>query len=74
MPMTVSAIRFAPEEKEWIAAFADMNGKSFSAQVREWALEDEMDAYELKAAIEESRRDPGDVGISFTSFIEGCDL
>jgi hypothetical protein len=33
-----------------------MNDKTFSAQVREWALErleDEMDAFDLKAALEQ---------------------
>lgn len=56
MSMTASAIRFDPKEKEWIAAFAELNGKTFSAQVREWALErleDEMDAYDLKKAVEQ---------------------
>jgi predicted DNA-binding protein len=52
--MKVAAIRFAPEEKEWIGSFASLNGKSFSAQVREWTLErleDELDALDLKEAI-----------------------
>ncbi len=56
MAMTASAIRFAPEEKEWIASFAEMNGTTFSAQVRQWALErleDEMDARDLAQAIAE---------------------
>ena len=55
MAMTASAIRFEPEEKEWISAFAEMNGITFSAQVRQWALErleDEMDARDLKQALE----------------------
>ena len=55
MAMTASAIRFEPEEKEWISAFAEMNGITFSAQVRQWALErleDEMDARDLKLALE----------------------
>ncbi len=56
MAMTVSAIRFAPEEREWIAAFAEMNGSTFSAQVRQWTLErleDELDARDLKLALEQ---------------------
>ncbi len=56
MAMTASAIRFEPEEKSWIAAFAEMNGTTFSAQVRQWTLErleDEMDARDLALAIEE---------------------
>ena len=51
MSKKVSAIRFEPEEKEWIESFAELNGKSFSAQVREWTLErleDELDARDLK--------------------------
>ncbi len=56
MAMTASAIRFEPDEKEWISAFAEMNGTTFSAQVRQWTLErleDEMDARDLKQALEE---------------------
>ena len=48
MAMTASAIRFEPNEKEWIA--------TFSAQVRQWTLErleDELDARDLSQAIEE---------------------
>lgn len=55
MAMSASAIRFNDEEKEWITAFAEMNGTTFSAQVRNWTLErleDEMDARELKIAME----------------------
>lgn len=60
MASTVSVIRFAPEEKEWISSFAEMNGTTFSAQVRQWTLErleDELDARDLEAAIE---HDDGD--------------
>ena len=56
MAMTPSAIRFESEEKSWIAAFAEMNGTTFSAQVRQWTLErleDEMDARDLQMAIDE---------------------
>ena len=56
MAMTASAIRFEPEEKEWISTFAKLNGTTFSAQVRQWALErleDEMDARDLKQALEQ---------------------
>ena len=55
MAMAASAIRFEPEEKERISSFAALNGNSFSAQVRQWTLErleDEMDAYDLKLAVE----------------------
>ncbi|MDR1183891.1 MAG: DUF6290 family protein [Coriobacteriales bacterium] len=60
MGKTVSAIRFEPEEKEWIGTFAEINGKSFSAQVREWTLarlEDEMDARDLLDFIKTSSLD-----------------
>lgn len=76
MSMSVSAIRFQPEEKEWIAAFASLNGRSFSAQVREWALEkleDEMDARDLAIAIEESDADPTDTGIDIDAFAKKYD-
>lgn len=56
MAMTPSAIRFNPEEKSWITAFAEMNGTTFSAQVRQWTLErleDEMDARDLQLAIDQ---------------------
>ncbi len=52
MAKTASAIRFEPEEKEWITAFAKMNGSTFSAQVRQWTLErleDELDAAPRRA-------------------------
>lgn len=56
MAMTASAIRFEPDEKEWIAAFAETNGSTFSAQVRQWTLErleDELDARDLAEAVED---------------------
>lgn len=56
MPLAPSAIRFNSEEKEWITAFANMNGNTFSKQVRLWVLErleDELDARDLKQAIAE---------------------
>lgn len=58
MAMKASAIRFAPEEKSWIEAFAEMNGTTFSAQVRQWTLErleDEMDVRDLKQALKEDK-------------------
>jgi uncharacterized protein YdaU (DUF1376 family) len=54
MAKTASAIRFEESEKEWITAFAKMNGSTFSAQVRQWTLErleDELDARDLRDAI-----------------------
>ena len=61
MAMTASAIRFDDEEKEWITSFAKMNGSTFSAQVRNWTLErleDEMDARDLKLAVESDTDEP----------------
>lgn len=61
MAMSASAIRFNDEEKEWITTFAEMNGTTFSAQVRNWTLErleDEMDARDLKIAIETDTDEP----------------
>ena len=66
MSMAVSAVRFEPHEKEWIESFAAMNGLSFSAQVRRWALErleDELDAHDLRLAVEEARANPADTGV-----------
>jgi len=73
MSKSVAAIRFEPEEKDWITAFAQMNGQSFSAQVRMWALEcleDELDARDLKLAVEESKTDATDAGIGISEFME----
>ena len=61
MAMTASAIRFDDKEKEWITSFAKMNGSTFSAQVRNWTLErleDEMDARDLKLAVESDTDEP----------------
>jgi hypothetical protein len=60
MGKTVSAVGFEPNEQEWIEAFAEVNGKSFSAQVREWTLarlEDEIDARSLLDFIKTSSTD-----------------
>ncbi|MCL2882125.1 MAG: DUF6290 family protein [Coriobacteriia bacterium] len=73
MSKSVAAIRFEPEEKDWINSFAQMNGLSFSAQVRAWALEcleDELDARDLKLAVEASEADPTDTGIGINEFAE----
>ncbi len=54
MAMKASAIRFDQDEREWISAFAKLNGTTFSAQVRQWTLErleDELDARDLADAI-----------------------
>ena len=60
MAMKASAIRFDQNEREWISAFAQLNGTTFSAQVRQWTLErleDELDARDLADAI---RADDGE--------------
>ena len=62
MAMTASAIRFEPNEKEWIAAFAEMNGSTFSAQVRQWTLErleDELDARDTRISWSKVKSDLG---------------
>ncbi|MDR3360841.1 MAG: hypothetical protein LBO20_09425 [Bifidobacteriaceae bacterium] len=49
-----------------------MNGLSFSAQVRQWALErleDELDARDLKQAVDESRADPEDLGVGIAELV-----
>jgi predicted DNA-binding protein len=77
MSKEVTAIRFESQEKEWIDTFAHMNGKSFSAQVREWTLErleDEMDARDLLEAIRESAGDSEDTGISIAEFLNKYEI
>jgi hypothetical protein len=67
MSKTVTAIRFEPDEKDWIEAFANLNGVTFSAQVRQWTLErleDEMDSRDLQKAIASSRADDKGIGIA----------
>ena len=39
MAMEATTIRFEPEEKSWIQAYADVVGRTFSDVVREAALE-----------------------------------
>ena len=39
MAMEATPIRFEPEEKSWIQAYADFVGRTFSDVVREAALE-----------------------------------
>lgn len=71
MSSVVTTIRFDSAERDWINSFAEVNGKSFSAQVRDWVLErleDEMDALDLKRAIAKS--DPNDKGITMDEFYE----
>ena len=49
MAMEATAIRFAPEEKDWIQSYADFVGKSFSEVVRESVLERIEDAADVQA-------------------------
>ena len=49
MAMEVTTIRFEPEEKSWIQAYADFTGRTFSDVVREAALEMVEDAADRQA-------------------------
>ena len=49
MAKEATAIRFAPEEKDWIQSYADFVGKSFSEVVRESVLERIEDAADVQA-------------------------
>lgn len=60
MAMSATAIRFAPEEKQWIQAYADLNGQSFSEFVRESALERVEDALDIQDYQEALKEDDGE--------------
>ena len=49
MAMEATTIRFEPEEKSWIQAYADLVGRTFSDVVREAALEMVEDAADRQA-------------------------
>ena len=49
MAMEATTIRFEPEEKSWIQAYADFVGRTFSDVVREAALEAVEAAADLQA-------------------------
>jgi len=54
MAMDTIGVRFSGEEKDWVNAFARVNGISFSEQIRTWInerIEDELDAKELAEAV-----------------------
>lgn len=59
MSMISTTIRFAPEEREWIQAYADFTGKSFSEFVRETTLEKVEDAADLQAYKDALSEDDG---------------
>ena len=59
MAMSSTAIRFAPEEREWIQAYADFAGKSFSEVVREAVLERIEDAADVQAYEQALAEDDG---------------
>ena len=59
MAMGATAIRFAPEEKSWIQAYADFVGSTFSDVVREAALEKVEEAADRLAYDEAIRSDDG---------------
>ena len=51
--MTATAIRFADDEREWIQAFADFTGQTFSEVVRESVLERIEEAADSEALAED---------------------
>ena len=53
MAMTATAIRFADDEREWIQAFADFTGQTFSEVVRESVLERIEEAADSEALAED---------------------
>jgi len=59
MAMNATAIRFADEEKDWIQAYADLLGESFSEFVREAALDRVEDAADLQAYKDALEQDDG---------------
>lgn len=59
MAMTATAIRFADDEREWIQAFADFTGQTFSEVVRESVLERIEEAADLQAYSEALTEDDG---------------
>lgn len=64
MAKTTTAIRFDPQEREWIQAYADFLGISFSQFIREAALEkleDAIDVQDYLRAVEE------DDGVRYTT-------
>lgn len=63
MAMTATAIRFADDEREWIKAYAQAQGQSFSEFVRQAALarvEDAVDARLFREAL------AADDGVTFS--------
>lgn len=63
MAMMLATIHFDPEDKSYIEVLAKSNGSTFSARIRQWILErleDEIDARDLRIAIEEDKRDRHD--------------
>jgi predicted DNA-binding protein len=48
MSKAATAIRFEPEERELIQAYAKLHGKNFSTVVREAVLERIEDEYDIK--------------------------
>ena len=56
MASTTMGVRFSEEERNWIEQYAMFTGKSASEVIRESvldAIEDAIDAYEYKKALEE---------------------
>lgn len=59
MSMEATTIRFEPEEKTWIQAYADFMGRTFSDVVREAALEMVEDAADRQAYEQALEADDG---------------
>lgn len=59
MAMVTTGIRFAPEEKDWIQAYADFCGRSFSDVVREAVLEKVEEAADIEAYNQAIAEDDG---------------
>lgn len=59
MAMSATAIRFADEERDWIQAYANVLGESFSEFVRESALERVEAAADVQAYNEALMADDG---------------
>ena len=59
MSMKATAIRFDPDEKDWIQSYADFCGKTFSDLVREAVLEKVEEAADFQAYTAALKQDDG---------------
>ena len=60
MAMQTKAVRFEPDEIEWIQAYADFTGRSFSETVRQAVLEEVEEAADMRAYEEALAADGGE--------------